>query len=175
MTLAPLAPTMRETRADRARSVMDDHESFERVGDEHRVTTTPFEGRVSATDGEGTTEFAVDVRVPTLDAVVEGEEVPQVIEEGWLETFELRLGDAHQATRRLEALDPEVEREDGEVTVTFAFEESTERGPEEAKALVEYVEGTWVEGIIPGYEYGEPAASLLGRAQQTYDGEGVER
>jgi hypothetical protein len=166
---------MRETGAERARSEMDDHDAFERVGEGHAVTTTPFEGRVTASEGEGTTEFGVEVRVPTLNAVVEGEEVADVIEEGWVETFELRLADAHQATRRLEALDPEVEREGEELVVRFAFEESSERGAEEAKALVEYVEGTWVEGIIPGYEYGEPAASLLGRAQQTYDGGSVER
>ncbi|WP_331234983.1 DUF5813 family protein [Natronorarus salvus] len=167
---------MRETGAERARNAMDDHDAFERVGAEHRVTTTPFEGRVTASEGEGATGFGVEVQVPTLDAVVEGESVPDVIEEGWLETFELRLADAHQATRRLEALDPEVERDGEEVRVAFAFEESAERGPEEAKALVEYVEGTWVEGIVPGYEYGEPAASLLGRAQQTYGGGGgVER
>ncbi len=166
---------MRETGAERARSAMDDHDAFERAGEAHVVTTTPFEGRVSATEGEGTTEFEVEVRVPTLDAVVEGEEVAEVIEEGWFETFGLRLADAHQATRRLEALDPDVEREGREVRVAFGFEESSDRGPEEAKALVEYVEGTWVEGIIPGYEYGEPAASLLGRAQQTYEDEDAER
>jgi ATP phosphoribosyltransferase len=36
-----------------------------------------------------------------------------------------------------------------------------------AKAFVEYVEGTYVEGVIPGYEYADPVAGLRQRARQT--------
>ena len=59
--------------------------------------------------------------------------------------------------------------------VELAFE--TKRGPsalaravEDAAALVEYVEGTYVQGVIPGYEYGDPVAGLLDRARGAAEG-----
>lgn len=153
-----------------ADAALSEHAAYERVETGHELTTTPFEAVVEIDDGDGETRYRVVVRVPTLDAVVEDETVARVVEDGWFDTLMLRLDSPEQVTTGLESIDPEVTREGGAVRVEMAFSSSDpERAAENAKALVEYVEGTWVQGIVPGYEYGEPAASLLDRATRNYD------
>jgi hypothetical protein len=49
--------------------------------------------------------------------------------------------------------------------VEVEFESTTDQAVSDAKAVVDFVEATWIQGLIPGYEYDEPAASLLNRAQ----------
>ena len=44
------------------------------------------------------------------------------------------------------------------------------RAAADAVATVEYVEGTYVEGIIPGYEYTEPVTVLVQRAADAAGG-----
>ncbi len=53
------------------------------------------------------------------------------------------------------------------MTVAASFEsERPDHGAEDAAALVGYVEGTYVEGLIPGYTYREPASGLLETAYE---------
>ncbi|WP_135824183.1 DUF5813 family protein [Halorussus ruber] len=159
-----------------------EHPDFEQTDDDQFETPQkPFPGVVTVTEEDATDtdpdearHYEVEVRAPMLDAVVEGEEVAEVVEDGWFETLELRLEDAHTVTNADSASPPEVEREgsgeDAEVVVTVEFDRADpEYAAEDALAVVEYVEGTWVQGIIPGYDYGEPAASLRERARQNYD------
>ena len=155
-----------------------EHPDFKQADDDRFETPEkPFPGVVTvteATDSDETDHYEVEVRTPMLDAVVEGEAVAEVVEDGWFETLELRLEDVHTVTNADSASPPEIEREghgeETEVVVTVEFErEDPEYAAEDALAVVEYVEGTWVQGIIPGYDYGEPAASLRERAQQNYD------
>jgi len=142
------------------------HPDFERTDDAFAVTTTPFENTTVADDGT----YRVTVRTPAIDAVVEGEEVADVVEDGWFETLERRLDDAHAVAATDDASPTVISRESGEVTVVVEFARGDPAdAPEDAKAIVDYVEGTWVQGIIPGYDYREPAASLMERATQNYD------
>ncbi|ADJ14393.1 DUF5813 family protein [Halalkalicoccus jeotgali] len=146
------------------------HAAYEPAATGHELTTTPFEAVVETDDEDGETRYRVVVRVPTLDAVVEGETVAGVVEDGWFDTLTLRLDDPEGVTTGLESIDTDVSRDGREVRVEMAFSSANpERAAENAKALTEYVEGTWVQGIVPGYEYGEPAASLLDRASRNYD------
>ncbi|UPV74934.1 DUF5813 family protein [Halorussus limi] len=163
---------------ERVQRAFREHPDFEEADDGRFETPEkPFPGVVSVTDaeddGEGTSDaYSVEVRTPMLDAVVEGEEVAEVVEDGWFETLELRLEDAHTVTNA-DAAPPDVEREGDEVVVTVEFASSDpEQAVEDALAVVEYVEGTWVQGIIPGYDYREPAAGLRERARQNYDEDG---
>jgi hypothetical protein len=171
---------MTDERVERA---FRQHPSFEQSDDgesdatEFETTFTPFETVVTATatenDGD-THEYRVVVRAPQIDAVVEGEDVGEVVQSGWFETLERRLDDAHTVADAEGATPPEIEREgtgeDAAVVVTVAFERADpERAAEDAKAIVEYVEGTWVQGLIPGYDYREPAATFRERARQNYD------
>ncbi|WP_208023525.1 DUF5813 family protein [Halorussus pelagicus] len=165
---------MTDERVERA---FRQHPDFERIDDSRFETPEkPFPGVVAASeaagDGDATSKYRIEVRTPMLDAVVEGEEVAEVVEDGWFETLELRLGDAHTVANA-DAAPPEIEREGEEVVVTVEFASSDpEQAVEDALAVVEYVEGTWVQGIIPGYDYREPAASLRQNARQNDDEDG---
>ncbi|MFB6121966.1 MAG: DUF5813 family protein [Haloferacaceae archaeon] len=153
----------------RVRRAFADHESFDCVDDDrYESVTTPFEGRVDVSSAEGGRHrFVVTVRVPTLSAVVEGD-VASVVEDGWYETFALRLEDADGVMRRERGVDPAVERVDDAVVVEASFEDVNERrAVDDAAALVDYVEGTYVQGVIPGYDYTDPVAGLLSRAEES--------
>lgn len=159
----------------RIAEAFDAHPAFEPVSGTdtggYRVNSTPFEGTVTATESNGAVEYRIVVRVPTLDAAVASETVAPVVEEGWFDTFELRLEDAHQATRDVDTVSRTVTREGDDVVVELGFSRPAfaRVAVDDAKALVEYVEGTYVEGIIPGYVYGPPVDDLLSRAMQNYD------
>jgi hypothetical protein len=138
-----------------------------------RVTSTVFEATVTARPtGERSHRWSVTVTVPSLSAATT-DHVGDAVAEGWFETFERRLGDAPKATRaplELDSLD--VERQGLDVVVTVAFTwDGPDRAVDIAKTLVEYVEGTYVEGTIPGYTYEPPVTDLLGRAETGGDAE----
>ncbi|MFC6754212.1 DUF5813 family protein [Halorubrum tibetense] len=136
--------------------------------------TTAFDGTVTVASAEdGRLRFSVSVRVPTLSAVTT-DDVADVVETGWLETFERRVVDVGGVTRGDHAFDPDVGRADDEVVVRFELTDSNERrGVDDAGALIDFVEGTYVQGIIPGYEYTEPVSGLISSARrQGGDAEG---
>lgn len=163
----------------RVRRAFRDHGSFEQRDDgTFESVTTPFEGVVaaSAPDG-GEIAFEVTVRVPMLDEVVDGE-VAEIVEEGWFETFSLRAVDVSGVTSRERDLSPAVSEtvhEGTRVAVVAAdFTDIDERrGVDDAGALVDFVEGTYVQGIIPGYDYTDPVTGLIDRARQTAGGDGL--
>ncbi|SNZ11740.1 hypothetical protein SAMN06269185_1385 [Natronoarchaeum philippinense] len=161
-----------------AHDAVERHGAFETEGDGYRCTTTPLSATVtlSAAPGDRDATFEVEVGMPSLDAVVEGERVADVVEDGWFDTLERRLDDAYDAVKSSDRLDPEIERSDEEVVARFGVQAWTARqGVDDAKAIVDYVEGTYVQGVIPGYEYGEPVAGLLNRAQQNADSDETNR
>lgn len=151
----------------RVRRAFGDHGSFERDGDGWVSTTTAFDGRVRAEPAdEGRIRFTVTVRVPTLSAVT-ADEVADVVADGWADTFERRAVDVGGVTRKDRDFDPTVEREGDEITVTYALADINERrGVDDAGALIDFVEGTYVQGVIPGYEYTAPVSDLLSAARQ---------
>lgn len=159
---------------DSVERAFDHHDAFERDGDAYLVQTTAFEGRVTAVDGpEYYSAYTVTVRVPTFDAAT-ADEVGEAVQSGWFETLERRLEDAPKATRAdvdLETFDVEQDGED--VYVTYGFEwGNADKAADIAKAFVEYVEGTYVEGVIPGYEYLSPVVDLIDTASQEGGGGG---
>lgn len=144
------------------------HEAFEAAdGPTFAVTTTPFDAVVAVRASE-TVTAEVTVWAPMLSATVaDGDAVADVVEEGWLETFERRMEDADQPLSPGRDVDPVVRTADDEVVVETTIEAgSPGAAAEDARALVEYVEGTYMEGVIPGYDYVEPVAGLLERARQ---------
>ncbi len=110
---------------------------------------------MTATEGEKwRTNYEVTVRAPSLQAAT-SDEVGDAVIDGWFETLERRLEDAPKATRTAVELDDYSVVEAGEqVVVTFEYTMGGERqAADVAKTFVEYVEGTYVEGVIPGYDY----------------------
>jgi hypothetical protein len=155
-------------RQGRVRQAFRDHGGFEQVDeDRFAVVTTAFDASVTVADAGDAVAFELVVRVPTLSAVT-ADSVAPVVEDGWFETFELRVEDAGGVTRTDRDLSPAVERGDGEIVVRMRFEERDERrGVDDAIALANFVEGTYVQGIIPGYDYEPPVADLLSDAYQS--------
>lgn len=155
-----------------------DDDTAEAVDDDqttpYTVTTTPFDAIVEPRPvHDRLVRFRIVVEVPMIDAVTE-DHVAEVVEEGWYDTFERRIEDIGAVTKRDRDLEPSV-RTDGEAAiVTETIEDrNVSRGLDDAKAIVDYVEGTYVQGIIPGYEYTEPVSVLISRARsmgQTPDG-----
>ena len=140
-----------------------DADAFEPTpGGTYRQTTTAFDAEVEASVGaDGEAHVSVTVRVPMLSEVVAGD-VADVVEEGWYDTFALRVADVGGVTAGGHDLDPTVERAGDEAVATVSFSDiDPGRGVADAKAFVDFVEGTYVQGVIPGYEYTEPVAGLV--------------
>ncbi|MXR52206.1 hypothetical protein GRX03_11410 [Halovenus sp. WSH3] len=162
---------MTEEIPDSAREAFEAHEKITATEEGYAVDTTVFDGYVRASDGpDWKNTYTVTVFVPTLSAAA-AEAVGPAVEDGWRDTLERRLGDAPQSTRAAVDLhDLSVEEIDDELQITFTFEfGNADRAAEIAKTFVEYVEGTYVEGIVPGYEYEPPVADLLSEASQADD------
>jgi hypothetical protein len=158
---------MTETLPDRAVRAFEGHDAFERDGRWFEVTTTRFDGRVTAAEtDEWALSYTLEVRAPMLSAATEGGVGPAV-EDGWFDTYELRLEDADMAVRQdVEFDDYRLVEEADDAVAVFEFEwENADHVPGMAKAMAEYVEGTYMEGIVPGYEYRPPVSELLSRAR----------
>jgi len=159
--------------AERARRAADQHESIDQRGEgRYAITTTVFDADVEIESWDGKAAFAVTVRVPMLDAVT-ADRVAPVVEDGWFDTFALRLEDVDGVLRGSDDVDVDVERgEDDAVVHVELADLDAKRAADDAVAVVEYVEGTYVEGVIPGYDYTEPVTNLL---QQAADAAGGSR
>lgn len=127
------------------------------------VEGTDFEARIVL--GE---KAVLLQELPTLDATVVGETVADVVEDGWEETFRRRVGDVGRVIGAASA-DPEITREGDLLRVEIPLPTDPAAAPEAAIAAANYVEGTWVEGIIPGYEYGKRVQAIRNRARETGD------
>lgn len=158
------------TERERAAEALEAEGAFEADGEAFVTRTAAVEARVTLVETTDGTAVSVVARVPTIDAVVVGETVAPVVAEGWLETFERRLEDVGGAVRGT-VVDCTATTEGDELVVETTLRPVTPgEAAAEARAVVEYVEGTFVEGLIPGYEYRAPAAELLARARSVGDG-----
>jgi hypothetical protein len=164
---------MSETVPERAVRAFEAHEDFERDGEWFEVTTTKFEGRVTAEEtDEWALSYTLEVRAPMLSTAAE-EPVGSAVEDGWFDTYELRLEDTTMAVRQdIEFDEQRIFEEAGDAVAVFGFEwGNADHVPDMAKAMTEYVEGTYMEGVVPGYEYGPPVSEMLSKARHA-DGDG---
>ncbi|MFB6072484.1 MAG: DUF5813 family protein [Halobacterium sp.] len=165
-----------------------DHPRFERVADRREATggragsdgtrervddkreSTDVEFAPTTNDWEATVsvagdELEIEVVVPTIQGATT-EHVADVVADGWFDTFERRVRDADGVTRADDVEVTAVSREDGGVVVELSVEARAGNAAEDALALVNFVEGTWFQGVIPGYEYVEKVRELRERAAQ---------
>lgn len=153
---------MTDDEPARLAAAFDEHGSLTRQEGNWAVTTTAFDATVTP-DPDG--RYTVTVRAPTLQAATT-DEVDEAVAADWLRTFRRRLEDAPAATRRSVELDNRaVDATDGTVRVSFEFACADPAGAAEvATTLAEFVEGTYVGGVVPGYAYEPPVADLLAAA-----------
>lgn len=152
---------------DRVSQAFAAHEAFEEREGAFAATTARFDTRILVVDrDESASRYRLSLTVPTLSSAVEGP-VADVVEEGWLDTFRLRLEDAAMAVPTDSGIEvPTANVDNGDIVVETTFRESDpERAPRTAKALINYVEGTYAEGVVPGYEYRPPVSDLLASAR----------
>lgn len=138
-------------------------EEFEETDGAYRVTTAQFEARVRP----GPERWTVVVEVPTIEAAVVGD-VGDAVAAGWFETFERRLDSVTGVTRTDEVAAPDVGREGDVVVVETSFAPADDPAAE-ALAVVNYVDGTWFQGLIPGYDYVEEVEAMRQRARRHGD------
>ncbi len=144
----------------------ESHTRFEESDGAWTPTTNDWDATVRVEDET----VAVTVELPLLDEVVEGETVAPVVEDGWYETLERRLEDVDGVTyATVTALS--VERGGRDVTVDATLHPRPGKTPDDALAIVNYVEGTWFEGVIPGYPYVEQVQAMREQAQQNAQGD----
>jgi hypothetical protein len=141
-------------------ATLDASEEFAAEDDRYRATTATFDAWVTPGD-----RWRVVVEVPTLDAAVAEESVADVVEDGWFETLERRLADVTGVTRTDDVTPPTVERRAETVVVETAFAPGGDPAAE-ALALVNFVEGTWFQGVVPGYDYVEEVAAMRESARR---------
>jgi hypothetical protein len=160
-----------------AARAFDGHDAYERAagGPAFVLTTTRFDATVTARD-QGEPEWALtyelEVRAPMLSSVT-ADEVGPAVEEGWFDTFALRLEDAPGAVRDSVDIDLDVTEAAGDAVATYQFQfGDADRAAAIAKAFAEYVEGTYMEGVVPGYDYQPPVSEMLASARGAGGDEG---
>lgn len=144
--------------ADEVEAALADHAAFERLEHGYRLKTVDFESDIRPRDDT----LQVRVWLPTLAAVVTGEEVAAIVEKDWFETLRRRLLEGYDVAISEHTSDAEVVRQGDEITVTYEIDASSpSTAVDDAKALIEFAIGTYVQSAIPGYTYDAPLGDLL--------------
>ena len=145
------------------------HDAYKPGADGFALTSITFDAELTVTETDGTVLYSVVVSAPTLDAAT-ADTVGDAVVADWLRTLRLRAKDAPKATRAAVELDEfTVTQTDDEVQIEYQFAwERPTQAANIAKAFAEFAEGTYAEGIVPGYEYEPPVSNLLARA--SHDG-----
>ena len=157
-------PTPRSYHMDdqAVRDALEDHPAIEPADDGYRVTTADLENEITLAYGE----VVVTVTMPDLGAVVVDDDPADVVIEGWFDALGRHLSDGYDVITSEPAAEAAITHGTSTVEVTYRLEgTSPEAVTTDAKALVDYVVGSYLQSAIPGYEYGEPMNSLLGRAR----------
>ncbi|PSQ41868.1 hypothetical protein BRD17_10285 [Halobacteriales archaeon SW_7_68_16] len=157
------------TEGDEFGPVVGRHDRVVPDDDGYRMTGTELTATVEIAPSDGAGRDAVvrvEVRAPTLSATT-ADAVASVVEDGWYDTFERRVVDAPDVAETDATTVKRVDREGDAVVVAVAIEAwDVATGLDDAAAVADFVEGTYVQGVIPGYEYESPASDLVSRARQ---------
>ena len=157
--------------SDRLQRAFEQHRSFEPHSEPpaeptFESVTTSFDGVVTADTADNEISASITVTAPLLGTVTD-DEMADIVEDGWYETFELRVTDVGKIFRTDREVAPTVTRDATSVVVEATLTDTNaDRVVDDAGALIDFVEGTYVQGIIPGYEYTEPVDGIIDQARQ---------
>lgn len=155
-----------------ARRAFERHETYTEAEEGFIVETTVFDSRVAVADNSAETVYTLTIQTPTLRSAVEEDVGPNLLD-GWLETLERRVKDAPEAVHADIELTADVQSHDGQAIITLRVPfDRPERAPAVLKAMTEYVEGTYVEGVVPGFTYRPPVSKLLTSATHSDEQDG---
>ena len=158
---------MSEDPRDRGERALRRHDSVSAPTDGvARVTTTPFDATIAVGAGEnGAVRFTTTARVPFIGEVTT-ETIADVVADGWADTFRRRVENVGRVTAGDHDLSPSVERDGNELVARVTLSDlDANRGANDAVAFADYVEGVYVQGVIPGYDYTEPVVGLIDAAR----------
>lgn len=137
--------------------------------DAFSLEATVFTISVEPASVDDVPAFELRVLVPPLQMVTE-ESIAAVVDDEWFRTFRLRLDDVAGVTRGHTDLTVHTERGPAMIAVGLTVvDQNLDRALDDIVAIAEYIEGTYAEGIIPGYSYTDVAATLLDRASGSAD------
>lgn len=140
-------------------TVLSATEDFDPTERGFRMTTATFDATVIP----GSESVSVSVVLPSIDAVVE-ESVADVVVDGWYETLARRL-DGVTSVVGATVEEPSIERFAEEVLVEVEVAPRDEVASD-LRAVINFIEGTWVGGIIPGYTYEDRIQALRSAAAE---------
>jgi hypothetical protein len=166
---------MSEALPDRVRRAFRQHDAVTDPADgSASVTSTAFDATLTASErDDGHIEFSVEVQVPLLSTVTP-DEMAEVVADGWADTFRRRVENIGAVTEGDHDLEPTVSREADTLRVEAILDDLDHtRGTNDAVAVVDYVEGTYVQGVIPGYEYEPPVSNLIETARAAGGSDGL--
>lgn len=158
---------MSDRRAD-ILEAFDRHEAFTVAGQNVVVEPTPFDLRLTVAVEGDRARYELAATLPSLEAVVVGDRVADVVLEGWADTLDRRLREAHDVTGELTDIAYETtwDRDRFRAVMTVERPATAPAPTDGIVALANYVEGTYLQGVIPGYDYGPPVDQLLSQARQ---------
>ena len=153
-------PTMDD---ETLRAALKQHPAIEPTDGAYTVATAALDNELAVAYGE----LVVTVTMPDLAAVVRDDDPAPVVVEGWFDALERHLRDGDGVVTTEAAADPVVAHGATAVEVTYRLTgDDADALAADAKALVDFVVGTYLQSAIPGYDYDEPMRSLLGRARR---------
>ena len=157
---------------DEHREAFDRHPAFESGDTGYRLTSAAFPLAVSFEEtSDETVAYTVEANLPSLDAVIVDDTLSDALLEGWAIPMEQRLADIDQATTlRDVSLTCEWDREGFAATFRFERPPAAPAPTDELVAMAGYVEGTYLQGTIPGYTYRDPVGELLDAARDRATG-----
>ena len=155
---------MTDPLPESTRTAFERHEAYDLTEGTAVLRSVVFDATVGVTDNG---DYTLTVRAPTLDSAT-ADDVGPTVADDWLRTLCHRARDAPKATRASVDVDEFTAKAvNGEVHITYTFAlERPDTAAHIAKTFAEFVEGTYVEGLIPGYEYEPPVTNLLADASQ---------
>jgi hypothetical protein len=164
------AKVMSDARERAVRALHRNDSVMSQSDDRYVVTSTTFDAELQVQTDDSHLVFDIELKIPMLDAATK-QDVPEVVENGWLDTFSLRMEDAASATRGQDALTIETTQDEDVAVVRAEIKDiDAKRAVDDCVSVVEYAEGTYVEGIIPGYDYTGIVGGLVEKATETGGG-----
>ena len=143
-------------------TALEEHPTIDPIEGGYTVSNAVLDNEITIAYGD----LVVHVRMPTIDEIVLNDDPSAIVVDGWFDAIARQLSDANGVVKGELTADASVTRGQTEVSVTYRLRGTDADGlAMDAKALVDFVIGMYLQSAIPGYEYDDPMRGLLGAAR----------